>query len=151
VLRRQFEIRLDDLKNIIKELGKIGIAKVYLDEHASRKLLEAIANSGFTPVVTPYDVHLCMTIDAMDLVLGSTTNLLAIFSRHARTAPILRRAREHGINTLAIGFDPGFSVAVQNAADNVLRMDLPIPQQLETLKERKRKEKRKEEQAEDEV
>ncbi len=151
VLRRQFEIRLDDLKNIVKELGKIGVAKVYLDEHASSKLLEAISNSGFTPVVTPFDVHLCMIIDAMDLILGSTTSLLAIFSRHARTAPILRRAREHGINTLAIGFEPGFSVAVQNAADNVLRLDLPIQQQIAKLKERKGKEPRKEGLVEDET
>jgi uncharacterized protein (TIGR00288 family) len=139
VLRRQFEIRLDDLKDIVEELGKIGVAKVYLDEHASRKLLEAISNSGFTSVVTPHDVHLCMVVDAMDLILGSTTNLLAIFSRHARTAPILRRARENGINTLAIGFEPGFSVAVQNAADSVLRLDLPIPPQLTRLKDKKGK------------
>ncbi len=151
VLRRQFEIRLDDLKGIVEELGKIGIAKVYLDEHASRKLLEAISNSGFTSVVTPHDVHVCMVVDAMDLILGSTTNLLAVFSRHARTAPILRRAREHGINTLAIGFEPGFSVAVQNAADNVLRLDLPISQQLAKLKDRKRKEKRREEAIESET
>jgi uncharacterized protein (TIGR00288 family) len=135
---------------MIEELGKIGVAKVYLDEHASRKLLEAISNSGFTSVVTPHDVHLCMVIDAMDLILGSTTNLLAIFSRHARTAPILRRAREHGINTLAIGFEPGFSVAVQNAADNVLRLDMPIPPQIVKLKDRKGKQKGKEELIEDE-
>ncbi len=148
VLRREFEIRLDDLKDIVEELGKIGVAKVYLNERASSKLLEAISNSGFTPVVTTYDVHLQMAIDSMDLVLGDATRLLAVFSRHARTAPILRRAREHGVETLAIGFDPGFSVAVQNAADYVLRLDDGIQRQLEILKGKKKKD-RKDEREED--
>ncbi len=148
VLRREFEIRLDDLKDIVEELGKIGVAKVYLNERASGKLLEAISNSGFTPVVTTYDVHLQMAIDSMDLVLGDATRLLAVFSRHARTAPILRRAREHGVETLAIGFDPGFSVAVQNAADYVLRLDDGIQRQLEILKGKKKKD-RKDEREED--
>jgi uncharacterized protein (TIGR00288 family) len=141
VLRREFEIRLDDLKLIIQELGKIGVAKVYLNPRASTKLLEAISNSGFTPVVTTSDVHLHMTIEAMDLILGDATNYLVIFSRHARIAPILRRAREHGLETLAIGFEPGFSVAVQNAADYVLRLDQPLEKQLEQLKGKKKKKK----------
>ncbi|MFX1565603.1 MAG: NYN domain-containing protein [Promethearchaeota archaeon] len=142
VLRREFEIRLDDLKSQIEEFGKIGVAKVYLNERASTKLLEAISNSGFTPVVTTSDVHIHMAIESMDLVLGDATKLLVVFSRHARTAPILRRAREHGLETLAIGFEPGFSVAVQNAADNVLRIDRPLRDQIQIIKGKKKKEKK---------
>lgn len=145
VLRREFEVRLDDLKSLVGELGKIGVAKVYLNERASVKLLEAISNSGFTPIVTTSDVHLHMAIDSMDLVLGDATKLLAIFSRHARTAPILRRAREHGLETLAIGFEPGFSVAVQNAADHILRLDQSLEPQIRELKGKKKKDKREEE------
>jgi len=145
VLRREFDVRLDDLKNQIKALGKIGAAKVYLNERASNKLLEAISNSGFTPVVTTTDVHLQMSIEAMDLVLGDATKLLVIFSRHARTAPILRRARELGLETLAIGFDPGFSVAVQNAADHVLRIDRPLEDQIQKVKGKKKKDKKQDE------
>lgn len=144
VLRREFDVRLDDLKNQIEALGRIGVAKVYLNERASTKLLEAISNSGFTPVVTTSDVHLHMTIDAMDLVLGDATKLLVIFSRHARTAPILRRAREHGLETLAIGFEPGFSVAVQNAADHVLRIDRSLDDQIQVMKGKKKKDKKPE-------
>ncbi|MFX1576032.1 MAG: NYN domain-containing protein [Promethearchaeota archaeon] len=142
VLRREFAIRLDDLKDQIGALGKIGVAKVYLNERASTKLLEAISNSGFTPVVTTSDVHLHMTIDAMDLILGDSAKLLVIFSRHARTAPILRRAREHGLETIAIGFEPGFSVAVQNAADQVLRIDRPLEIQIQEMKGKKKKDKK---------
>ncbi len=145
VLRREFEVRLDELKRIIEELGRVGVARVYLNERASRKLLEAITNSGFTPIVTTSDVHLHMAVESMDLVLGDNTKLLAIFSRHARTAPILRRAREHGVRTLAIGFDPGFSIAVQNAADKVLRLDLPLDDQIRKLKGKKEKKKSKDE------
>lgn len=143
VLRREFAVRLDDLKHLVEELGKIGVAKVYLNERASLKLLEAISNSGFTPVVSTTDVHINMAVDSMDLVLGDATKLLVIFSRHARTAVILRRAREHGVETIAIGFEPGFSVAVQNAADHVLRLDTPINPQLRTIKGKKKKGKKK--------
>ena len=149
VLRREFDVRLDDLKNQIEELGKIGVAKVYLNERASPKLLEAISNSGFSPVVTTSDVHLHMTIESMDLVLGDATKLLVIFSRHARTAPILRRAREHGLETLAIGFEPGFSVAVQNAADHVLRIDRPLKSQIQQMKGKKKKDKKHDEDEEE--
>ncbi|MFX0167887.1 MAG: NYN domain-containing protein [Candidatus Hodarchaeota archaeon] len=145
VLRREFEVRLDDLKRLVGELGKIGVAKVYLDDRASSKLLEAISNSGFTPVVTTSDVHVHMAVDSLDLVLGDATKLLVIFSRHARTAPILRRAREHGVETLAIGFEPGFSVAVQNAADNILRLDNAIDEQMREIRGKKKKEKKDEE------
>ncbi len=150
VLRREFEVRLDDLKNLIEGLGKIGVAKVYLNDRASPKLVEAISNSGFTPIITTSDIHLHMAIDSMDLVLGDATKLLIIFSRHARTASILRRAREHGLETLAIGFEPGFSVAVQNAADNVLRIDLPLDVQISQLKGKKKKDKKKDDQQDDE-
>lgn len=142
VLRREFDVRLDELKRAIQDLGKVGVAKVYLNERASDKLLEAIANSGFTPCVTTADVHIVMAIDAMDLILGDTTQMLAVFSRHARAAPILRHAREYGLETLAIGFEPGFSIAVQNAADHVLRMDRPLAEQIDALKRRKTKEKK---------
>lgn len=142
VLRREFDVRLDELKRAIQDLGKVGVAKVYLNERASDKLLEAIANSGFTPCVTTADVHILMAIDAMDLILGDTTRMLAVFSRHARAAPILRHAREYGLETLAIGFEPGFSIAVQNAADHVLRVDRPLVEQIDALKRRKKKEKK---------
>jgi uncharacterized protein (TIGR00288 family) len=118
------------------------VAKVYLNERASNKLLEAIINSGFTPVVTTHDVHLLMTIEGMDLVLGDTTKLLAVFSRHARIAPLLRRARETGVETLAIGFEPGFSVAVKNAADHVLWLDNPIQAQMKRIKDKKKEKKK---------
>jgi uncharacterized protein (TIGR00288 family) len=144
VLRREFDVRLDELKRAIQDLGKVGTAKVYLNERASDKLLEAIANSGFTPCVTTTDVHLVMAIDAMDLILGDNTRMLAIFSRHARAAPILRHARECGLETLAIGFEPGFSIAVQNAADHVLRVDLPLAEQIDALKHPKRKKEKTE-------
>jgi uncharacterized protein (TIGR00288 family) len=142
VLRREFDVRLDELKRAIQDLGRVGVAKVYLNERASDKLLEAIANSGFTPCVTTADVHLVMAIDAMDLILGDTTRMLAIFSRHARAAPILRHARECGLETLAIGFEPGFSIAVQNAADRVLRVDRPLAEQIDALKRRKKREQK---------
>jgi uncharacterized protein (TIGR00288 family) len=86
-----------------------------------------------------------MAMESMDLVLGDATKLLVVFSRHARTAPILRRAREHGLETIAIGFEPGFSVAVQNAADHVLRIDRPLHSQIQRVKGKEKKDRKDDE------
>ncbi|MHA2427259.1 MAG: hypothetical protein ACXADB_04455 [Candidatus Hermodarchaeia archaeon] len=42
----------------------------------------------------------------------------------------------------AIGFEPGFSVAVQNAADHVLRIDRPLEDQIQEMKGKKKKDKK---------
>ena len=44
--------------------------------------------------------------------------VIVIASRHARIAPILHKIKEKGISTVVIGFEPGFSIALQKAADS---------------------------------
>jgi len=40
---------------------------------------------------------------------------------------MLRKAKEQGLETVAIGFDPGFSIALQNTADYVFKLRTPKP------------------------
>ncbi len=115
-------MRLEDILEISSQLGKSRYAKVFLDKKAPEKLLQAIVNTGFEPVVVPTDIHVHMALEAMKGMYSKNVKTIVIASRHARCAPILRKAKENGLETCSIGFSPGFSVALQNASDYVFKV-----------------------------
>ncbi len=117
------QIRLEDIEDATREIGKIQTARVFLDRYAPERLMQAIVNSGFDPVVAMGDVHVHMAMSAMDILFSTDINVVAIASRHARCAPILRRIKERGFECASIGFDPGYSIALQNAADYVFKLE----------------------------
>lgn len=127
ILRKDFNIRLEDLLELASKYGKVSIAKVYLNPHAPKKLTEAISNSGLTPEIVTSDIHIKMAVDAISLILKGKIDILTIASRHARCVPILRRAKEFGIETVVIGFNPGFSVALKNTADHSEELKISFP------------------------
>jgi uncharacterized protein (TIGR00288 family) len=49
--------------------------------------------------------------------------VLALASRDADFLPIIIEAKRQGKETVVIGVDPGFSAALQNAADYVIKME----------------------------
>ncbi|MCD6484875.1 MAG: NYN domain-containing protein [Candidatus Odinarchaeota archaeon] len=117
ILRKEFNIKLEELREIAEKYGKVQIGKVYLNQYAPQKLAEAVSNSGFSPEIVSYDIHIVMALDAISFLKNKKVDLIAIASRHARCVPILRKLREEGVETLVMGFDPGFSVALKNTAD----------------------------------
>jgi uncharacterized protein (TIGR00288 family) len=122
MLRKEFGVKLEYIREPVERLGNVAIAKVFLNTFATDRLLEAIANSGFTPIVTSIDIYTTMAVEAIDVVASHKVNVLAIASRHARCAPILRKAKEKGVESISIGFEPGFSTALQNASDYVIKI-----------------------------
>jgi uncharacterized protein (TIGR00288 family) len=124
VLRKEFNIKLEDISEAVKTLGKIQVPRVYLNQFATEKLIEAISNSGYEPVITTMDVHLKMAMEAMEIVNNPKLDIkyVAIVSRHARCLPILHRLKEKDLETIVIGFEPGFSVALQNTADYIFKL-----------------------------
>ena len=126
ILRRvnNRQIRLEDIEKIASKFGQIKIAKVILNRHAPKNLLKAIENSGYEPIVATSDIYIRMTIEIMDSILSKNVDIIIIASRHARCAPILRAAKANGLDTAIIGFQPGFSVAVKNAADMAFQLEI---------------------------
>jgi uncharacterized protein (TIGR00288 family) len=122
MLRKEFNVKLEYIREPVETLGNIVIARVYLNTFATDRLLEAVANSGFTPIVTATDIYTTMAIEAIEVIATHKVNTIAIASRHARCAPILRKAKEKGIESISIGFEPGFSTALQNASDYVIKI-----------------------------
>ena len=75
MLRKEFKLNLDLVRKIIKEYGDMRVGKVLLNQYASDKLIEAIVNQGFTPIVVAGDTDVYMAVEAMELIYNLTSML----------------------------------------------------------------------------
>jgi len=117
MLRKEFNINLKEIREILSEYGDIKIAKVFLNQYATEKLVEAIENQGFEPVVTSGDVDVRMAVEAMEMIYNDSIDAVALVTRDADFKAVLMKAMEMGKETIIIGAEPGFSTALKNSAD----------------------------------
>lgn len=120
ILRKEFNVNLFDLKNKLKPYGVIKIGKVFLDQYAPDKLIEAVTNQGFEPVITSTDVDVYMAVEAIELVYNPSIDIIALMTRDADFQPVLQHAKAKGKETIVLGVEPGFSTALKNTADEVI-------------------------------
>lgn len=126
LLRKEFAIDLRELKKRASKYGRITIAKVFLNQFAPEKLIEAIINEGFESAISlakaeesGEDIDVSLAIDVMETIFTRDVDIIAIASRDADFLPLIQRAKEHGKKVVVFGSEPGFSVSLQNAADYV--------------------------------
>lgn len=124
IIRKEFNIDLDDLRRVAERYGRIVTGRVFLNQHASDKLIEAIANQGFEPKVVlagevESDVDVSVAVDIVKASFNDNIEVIALASRDADYLPALQFAKEKGKIVLVIGTKPGFSKALQHAADYV--------------------------------
>ncbi len=120
ILRKAFNIDLNAMKREIAKYGEIRIAKIYLDQYASDKLIEAVVNQGFEVEITTGDVDVTMAIEAMEYVLDPTIDTIALMTRDTDYRPVLVKARYHGKKSMIIATDVAFSAALKNTTDVVI-------------------------------
>ena len=120
ILRKAFNIDLNAMKKEISKYGVIALAKIYLDQYASDKLIEAVVNQGFEVEMTTGDVDVTMAIEAMEFVLDPTIDIIALMTRDTDYRPVLVKARYHGKKTMIIATDVAFSAALKNTTDTVI-------------------------------
>ncbi|NYZ74327.1 TIGR00288 family NYN domain-containing protein [Candidatus Micrarchaeota archaeon] len=120
VLRKQFNVDLIAVKKELNKYGNIRVAKIYLDQYASDKLIEAMVNQGFQTEITTGDVDVTMAIEAMEYVVDPDIDIIALMTRDTDYRPILVKARARGKKSIIIATDFGFSAALRNTADRVL-------------------------------
>ncbi|WP_457620608.1 TIGR00288 family NYN domain-containing protein [Methanopyrus sp.] len=122
MLRKEFDISLKEVRELVEELGNIRVGLAFLNQYASDKLIEAVANQGFVPRVIPGDVDVYLAVEAMELIYSDNVDAIALMTRDTDFLPIIAKAKEQGKVTIVIGADPGFSTALQNAADYVIKL-----------------------------
>jgi uncharacterized protein (TIGR00288 family) len=120
MLRKQHSLDLGKIRKEVQKYGVIRSAKVYLDQFASDKLIEAIVNQGFETEITTGDVDVTMAIEAMEYTLDKNIDILALMTRDTDYRPLLIKARAKGKKTIIIATDIAFSVALKNTADIII-------------------------------
>lgn len=119
MIRKEFKVDLKEVKEKIKRFGNIRFAKVYLDQYASDKLIEAVTNQGFEPVIVPSDVDVILAVEAMELVLEKDIDTLVLVTRDTDFIPVVRKAKERGKKVFIVATRPGLSSALKNTADRI--------------------------------
>ena len=129
VVRKEFDLYLDNLRETVEEFGSLKTAKVFLNQHASSKLIEAIASQGFEASqgigekAKESDVDVYMAVNAMESVFNDEIDTLVLVTRDMDFLPVIQKAKEHGMKTVTVGMEPGFSTALKNAADEVITLE----------------------------
>ena len=130
VVRKEFDLDLDGLRETIEDFGDIKVGKVFLNQYASDGLIEAIVSQGFEASLglggekaKESDVDVYMAVNAMESVFNDDIDTIILVTRDTDFLPVIQKAKEHGKETVIIGMDPGFSTALKNAADQVVTLD----------------------------
>ncbi|WEL19678.1 TIGR00288 family NYN domain-containing protein [Candidatus Nanohalococcus occultus] len=130
VIRKEFDLDLDRLREEVEELGHLKIGKVFLNQYASEKLIEAIVSQGFEAALglggekdKESDVDVYMAVNAMEAVFNDSIDTVVIVTRDTDFLPVIQKAKEHGKKTVVVGMEPGFSTALKNAADKVIELE----------------------------
>ena len=124
VLREEFDVDLDDVREAAESEGQLVTTRLYLDEHATPGLIQAAEARGFEVVVTSGDVDVKLAVDAARFAAEERMATLAIASRDTDFKPVLETANGYGIRTLAIApGEFGRSDALRNAASDSVTLD----------------------------
>lgn len=127
IIRKEFNINLDKLRERVEGYGRIVVGKVFLNQFASEKLIEAIANQGFEPVIAlggeeqeegKSDVDVSMATAVMDAVY-MPMDIIIVITRDADFLPVIQRAKEMNKEVVVMAVEEGLSTALRNAADKV--------------------------------
>jgi uncharacterized protein (TIGR00288 family) len=120
VIRKDVRLDLVSVRKTIEKHGTIKVSKIFLDQYASDKLIEAMTNQGFEPIITTGDVDVTMAVEAMVQVYNPHVHSIALMTRDIDFRPVLVKAKELGKETIVVGSEPGFSIALRNTADIVI-------------------------------
>lgn len=129
MLRKEFMIDLRELKKSILKYGRVVIAKVFVNQFAPEKLIEAIINEGFESIMIlaeveaeKNDIDVAMAVAAVEAAITKDIEFIALATRDADYLPVIHRSKEYGKKVIIVGAEPGMSSGLQNAADYVEMM-----------------------------
>jgi uncharacterized protein (TIGR00288 family) len=123
VFRDEFDADLDEIREIGESYGTVSVARVYLDEHATPGLVQAVEAHGFEVIITSGDVDVRLATDATAAVLEDSLETVLIVSRDTDFKPVLELAAARGLTTVAVApGEHGRSDALRKAAHEALTL-----------------------------
>lgn len=120
ILRKELGIDLDDVKRALQKHGNLKIAKVFLNQFASNKLVEAVVNQGFEAVITVGDIDVAMAVDATESCFNKSIHIIAFVTRDSDFLPAIVKAKGKGKETIVVLAEEASAAALKNTADQVI-------------------------------
>jgi uncharacterized protein (TIGR00288 family) len=120
ILRKELNVDLDEIKKALEKFGKVKIGKVFLNQYASDKLVEAVVNQGFESIITVGDVDVSMAVDATETIFNNTIQSIAFVTRDSDFLPVLVKAKRYGKDTIVVLAEEASAAALKNTADHVI-------------------------------
>lgn len=125
MIRKEFNIDLKDLRKRVEKYGRVVIGKVFLNQFASEKLIEAVANEGFEAIIAlgdpelKTDVDVSIAVHAMEAIYEPEIEIIALASRDADFLPLIQKTKKMGKLALLVAVEPGLAISLRHAADHV--------------------------------
>lgn len=120
MLRKEFNIDLFKIKSQLQKEGPLKIARVYLDQYANDKLIEAVVNIGFESIITVGDVDVAMAVDATEAAYSTEIDTVVFITRDSDYLPAILKAKRQGKKTIVYLVEDGSAVALKNTVDRVV-------------------------------
>lgn len=127
LLRKEFSVDLGELKKRAEKYGRIVIAKVFVNQFAPEKLIEAIINEGFECEMVlaekeESDVDVSLAVAALEAILTKDIDIIALATRDTDFLPVIQKAKEYGKKAVVIAPSAGLSAGLKNAADKLEKL-----------------------------
>ncbi|WP_054839811.1 TIGR00288 family NYN domain-containing protein [Thermococcus sp. JCM 11816] len=118
ILRKELGVKLEDIAEALSEIGgDIRVAKVILNQYAPQGGLIEQSQISFEPIIVSGETGVKLAVEAMKEIYNPHIDVIALATRNAEFLPVILKAKEKGKETVVIGVEPGFSVALKHAAD----------------------------------
>lgn len=120
ILRKELGVDLDQIKRAVQGYGNIKIGKVFLNQFASNKLIEAVVNQGFESIITVGDIDVAMSVEATEAIFNNAVNSIVFVTRDSDFLPAVVKAKRYGKETIVVLVEESAAVALKNTADIVV-------------------------------
>ena len=123
-LRKEFDVSLSEIKKIAKKYGRITVAKVFVNQFAPSKLIEAIINEGFECLTylsekEDQDIDVALAVSAMEILLTKNIDVLVLCSRDTDFFPLIQKFKEYGKTVVLVGIKDNVPSSLRKSSDFV--------------------------------
>lgn len=122
LLRREFDFDLSKLYQQVSKIGTISIAKVFLNQFAPQKLIEAISAEGMESIITPVDCDVALATELMEAVYNPNIDVICVVTRDGDFQPPILKAKQHGKETIGFGVRKNLSESLINSVDRFIEL-----------------------------
>ncbi len=120
ILRKELGINLTEIRRNVNKFGKVKVGRVFMNQYASNKLIEAVVNQGFESVLTVGDIDVAMACDAVEAVYNNSVDTIIFVTRDSDFLPAILKAKEKGKETIVMLAEEMSAVSLKNNADHVI-------------------------------